>query len=683
MNNLFSPFVFRPLVRAGMATLLMGFLTGALAQDDAAIRKERDRALQELRKVETDFQDKQPAPKKTPMKSVDEALAEAGTTAPVEEVAPAVEEPAPDTPAEKPKKERKKKKKEPVEEGEATPAPETKAKTAETPPPVAAPEAAPAEPTDGDLVVGLTVRGDADLLDLAAIRRDIENQSIGRRFTRERADQFAAETAQRLHNAGYVFASATAAWPLEDGRLALDIDAGRFGASRLFARNAEPGTAFTGRYFSPAQIERRLASLTEGAPFDYAALYNAVYRINAHPDLTADVDLKPRTETVDGRSRRLVDMDFSVEDDLPLHATLELSNNGTDVTDEWGASLTLQYLNVSRRDDVFTLSLPFSIDLESIRSVSAGYYLPHRIGKGGSVSVFGGYSELSADSVVDQIGLEGEGWFAGVQSVYNLFADERHAVNVALGISHSVVTDNLVLNDQPELDREVSITPLLLVLAYYSVSPDAWGGLNSASLAASIHSSSFPGASDDEEFEAQRENAVADYLIARLFLSRLQPVFTRGSEGDRDWTLFGKLEGQYASEPLIPSEQKGLGGYDTVRGYIEREYLGDDGVNASLELRTPFRRSSALPRWFKRERPASAPAFEQVQGLVFLDGGYISLKDALAGEEESETLASVGLGFRLGLGDNAQMRFDWGFPLVETEDSDTSGRGHISLQLLF
>jgi hypothetical protein len=29
------------------------------------------------------------------------------------------------------------------------------------------------------------------------------------------------------------------------------------------------------------------------------------------------------------------------------------------------------------------------------------------------------------------------------------------------------------------------------------------------------------------------------------------------------------------------------------------------------------------------------------------------------------------------------MRFDWGFPLVETEDSDTSGRGHISLQLLF
>lgn len=535
---------------------------------------------------------------------------------------------------------------------------------------------------EGERVTSLVIDGDAALLDEAAVRAELEAALVGRTLTEAKAKKAVKAIETRLHEAGYYFATIALEWPAKDGALTLVVDQGRYGEIRLHRRGGDGKQPYTGRYFSPENVLKRLQTLKEGDAFQYGELYTAVYRINAHPDLAADVDLKPREEKKGKYTRRVVDMDFSVEDDLPLHGALELANNGTDVTDEWGASLTLQYLNLSGNDDVITLNVPVSIDLESLTSVSLGYYRPVDWRQGGSIAVFGGYSELQSDSIVDEIGLEGDGWFTGVQGGYNFIDNDDYTLVGSLGISHSVVKDNLVLQGQDELDREVSLTPVLLLANYIANQPDRWGGLTAASLGLTVHASAFPGASDDEDFELQRENAKADYLVVRASASRIQGVFASEKDPDTSWTLFTKVDGQVASEPLIPSEQKGMGGYDTVRGYIEREFLGDDGLNATAELRTPIRTSSVFPKWFNKY-DEKKPAFETLQGVFFLDAGYLSLKDSLAGEESDYTLASVGLGCRVALGSVSQLRADWGFPLEETEDSDMSGRGHISLQFLF
>lgn len=650
-----------------VSVLLRLALVALLAREVIAADPARDIgvAQQELGKAQKDMTEKlnEPKPKKKPAKSVDEVLGEAAST----NAAPAAES--------KPAKKSAAKKDTPAKKDAKDP------KAAETP---AAPATAPEAPvTGGERVTGVVIDGDAALLDQLDLRRTLEAETIGRTVNEDRARKLATTYQQKLYDAGYVFATVTPEWPLRNGALTLVVDQGRFGETRIYRRGGDGKQAYQGRYFSEKNIRNRLKSLKQGEAFNYADLYNSVYRINAHPDLAADVDLKPREEKKGDYTRRVVDMDFAVEDNLPLHGSLELGNNGTDVTDEWGASLTLQHLNVSGNDDIVTLNIPVSIDLESIRSVSLGYYRPIDWKQGGSVALFGGYSELQSESIVDEIGLEGEGWFVGVQGSYNFIDNQDYTLAGSIGISHSVVQDNLVLEDVPENDREVSLTPVLLLGTYIANTPDGWGGLTMGTLGLTIHSSSFPGASDDEEFELQRENAEADYLVVRAAASRIQPVFAAPEAADdRAWTLFTKLDGQVSTEPLIPSEQKGMGGYDTVRGYLEREFLGDDGVNGTVELRTPMHSSSLFPKWFKKYNEKD-PAFETVQGVLFLDGGYLSLKDSLAGEEEDYTLASVGLGFRVALGDNAQFRADWGFPLEETEDSETSGRGHLSLQLLF
>ncbi len=649
MNKLMYPLSI--VLRLALVALLARQVLAADPSRDIGV------AQQELGKAQKEITDKlnEPKPRKKPTKSVDDVL---GTnSASAVDSTPA----STSTTKEAPRSTSDKKKTSPV-------------------PVEAAPEA-PA--TGGERVTALMIDGDGGLLDQVGLRRDLEADVIGRSFTESRARELAKTYETRLHDAGYYFASMAAEWPVKNGTLTLVVDQGRYGATRVHQRGADGQQPYRGRYFSEQNVRSRLKSLKEGEAFNYAELYTAVYRINAHPDLAADVDLKPREEKKGAYTRRVVDMDFAVEDNLPLHGSLEFANDGTDVTDEWGVSLTLQYLNVSGVEDVLSLNVPVSIDLESIRSVSLGYYRPVEWKQGGSIALFGGYSELESESIVDQIGLEGEGWFVGAQGSYNVIDNRDYTLAASLGISHSVVSDNLILEDVPELDREVSLTPVLLLGTFVANTPDRLGGLTMGNLGLTIHSSSFPGASDDEEFELQRENAKADYFIVRTAVSRIQPVFADPDDTeDRSWTLFTKLDGQVATEPLIPSEQKGLGGYDTVRGYIEREFLGDDGVNGTIELRTPLHTSSVFPKWFKKYNEKD-PAFETVQGVLFLDAGYLSLKDSLAGEEEDYTLASVGLGFRIALGSHAQFRADWGFPLEETEDSDTSGRGHLSLQLLF
>ena len=132
----------------------------------------------------------------------------------------------------------------------------------------------------------------------------------------------------------------------------------------------------------------------------------------------------------------------------------------------------------------------------------------------------------------------------------------------------------------------------------------------------------------------------------------------------------------------VPSEQLAAGGLSTVRGYLEREVLGDDGVIGTIELRSPVLASALTERLFTREKSASGD-FEKLQFVLFTDGAYLSQKETLPGDEDTETLLSVGAGLRLALGENFQSRFDWGFPLEETVESDSSGRGHVSVQFLF
>jgi hemolysin activation/secretion protein len=141
--------------------------------------------------------------------------------------------------------------------------------------------------------------------------------------------------------------------------------------------------------------------------------------------------------------------------------------------------------------------------------------------------------------------------------------------------------------------------------------------------------------------------------------------------------IFARVNGQYASGALIPAEQFGLGGDGSVRGYASREYLGDHGVSGTLEFRLPI----MLGLLDRKAGPQQAP-WDRLQGVAFVDAGYVKIEDPLPGEEPDKTLYGAGVGARLALSDHFQVKCDLAFPLEKTADSDEMCV-HFNMQVQF
>jgi hemolysin activation/secretion protein len=93
------------------------------------------------------------------------------------------------------------------------------------------------------------------------------------------------------------------------------------------------------------------------------------------------------------------------------------------------------------------------------------------------------------------------------------------------------------------------------------------------------------------------------------------------------------VSGQYSADPLLSSEEMGLGGAYTGRAFDFYERSGDNGVLALAELGYEYTKSKS---WIRR-----------VQPYVFIDGGYVS---NFRNGYGTGTLVSAGTGIRAGLG---------------------------------
>ena len=134
---------------------------------------------------------------------------------------------------------------------------------------------------------------------------------------------------------------------------------------------------------------------------------------------------------------------------------------------------------------------------------------------------------------------------------------------------------------------------------------------------------------------------------------------------DSGWLLNLRGESQYAGEPLISGEQFRLGGLYSIRGLQEREVAGDDGILASLEVYTP-----AI---------ANGHRF-----LAFTDFGQYWREEALPGEIESDSIWTVGLGWRWNYHNQFNAAVDIGYVLDDAPLSDPGDiRIHFSLGYSF
>ncbi|MCL6754592.1 ShlB/FhaC/HecB family hemolysin secretion/activation protein [Nostoc sp. CCCryo 231-06] len=119
--------------------------------------------------------------------------------------------------------------------------------------------------------------------------------------------------------------------------------------------------------------------------------------------------------------------------------------------------------------------------------------------------------------------------------------------------------------------------------------------------------------------------------------------------------LLLRLNTQLASRTLLPIEQIGLGGQDSIRGYRQDYLLTDNGTFVSAEVQVPILR---LPQ-----------IGSTLQVVPFVDFG-VGWNSSGRENPDPNTLAAVGLGLRWSQGDRFTVRLDWGIPLVSVNSND-------------
>ena len=147
----------------------------------------------------------------------------------------------------------------------------------------------------------------------------------------------------------------------------------------------------------------------------------------------------------------------------------------------------------------------------------------------------------------------------------------------------------------------------------------------------------------DRDHRRLRAGAEAEYVYSRMYAEMQLPVSCR-------LTFVSRITGQISEAPILPVEQLGFGGFDSIRGYDMRDINADSGYILNLELRTV-------------SQPLGLKCDDQIQYLVFYDRGDALSRTVFDFEDGSESLSSVGVGFRYVMGRNVSVRFDYGYQL--------------------
>jgi hemolysin activation/secretion protein len=124
--------------------------------------------------------------------------------------------------------------------------------------------------------------------------------------------------------------------------------------------------------------------------------------------------------------------------------------------------------------------------------------------------------------------------------------------------------------------------------------------------------------------------------------------------------FLARVESQLADRPLLPLEQVGFGGQDTVRGYRQDLLLGDNGVLGTIEARFPI---------------FSPPDRSHLLQIVpFFDMAWVGNKPGDIPSPKVNTIASTGVGLRYQTGDSFNAKLDYGIPLSSIEGSKRTGQ---------
>jgi hemolysin activation/secretion protein len=411
--------------------------------------------------------------------------------------------------------------------------------------------------------------------------------------------------------------------------------------------------------FTADNVLRSMPALTVGSTPHVRRLDTQVRLANENPAKRIALTLEP------GKQAGEVDARVLVAEQSPSLWTVAIDNTGNDATGKLRAYLRYQQAALWDLDHVLSLQAGTSPTEPSNAFSFGGNYRIPLYEHGMTLDLFAAYSDADGGNTVTTAGslrFNGSGEVLGALLTKHLQRWGEFDQQLGFGLDYRHYLNNCEIAGLPagacgSAGESVTVNPLSIAYTAQKA------GKNPAAFSVGLsHNLGLFGPDGGaENFEAVRRGAEQYYTLLRF-----AGYATLSLPGQ--WQLQGRLSGQLTPDALIPGEQFGVAGATVVRGYIEREVIGDRGVAGSAEL--------FAPAWLEHFGTPQA----MLQGLAFVDAGRVwnHLDTPCVGVSSNCTLASVGLGLRAAL-QGLQLRVDVGYAL---KDGNSTASGDVRTNFL-
>jgi hemolysin activation/secretion protein len=379
--------------------------------------------------------------------------------------------------------------------------------------------------------------------------------------------------------------------------------------------------------------------------------------LNRGADLKVTPVLKP------GRAPGTVAIQLEVEDELPLHGSLDFSNRQSPNTTSQRLTGNVRYDNLWQLRHSVSLTLQTSPQKTDEVRVGALTYVMPMGADGDALALYTVVSRSTLASLSNSpgLGLLGNTNIYGIRYAMPLPGYEKYSHSLSMGIDYKDVQQSVVVAGTPGVGVPITYAPL--VAAYNG----GWTGANQRSLA--LDATGALGlrglfGNNPAEFEAKRHGASADFAALRLGL-RYTEIVGR-------WSLSAKLDSQFASGPLVTNEAYAAGGAENVRGYLESERIGDAALRYSFEARSP-----RLPL-------TGQLSALNVNGIGFYEGARLRTFQPVFPQIDVNWLRGAGLGVRVSGIRGLSLDLDWARALTNGDITRANdNRVHARLMMEF
>lgn len=391
------------------------------------------------------------------------------------------------------------------------------------------------------------------------------------------------------------------------------------------------------------QMMRDYASrISAGGAMNTDDMERQLLLINDLPGVTARSVISPSATTPGG-----ADMLIIIERD-PFDGIVGVNNHGSKFLGPWQGTGAMTFNSIFGLNEAITTQAVLAPDSGiELAFGSVGYEQP--VGPWGTkLSVTGSITDTDPGHTLSPFEVEGLSRSVVVQATHPVI--RSRSTNMFARVSadwRNVESQNnveLTRKDRIRAVRagaQIEFLERLLGVAVNTIDVSVAQGLN------------IFGASDQGDANMTRAAGDPQFTKANIQVQRLQRI-------TNSVNIQFSGRGQWASNALLSSEEFGLGGINTIRGFSPSEVVGDDGIAGNIELqwKTPVK---------------------QLQVFGFVDSGRVWDKDPTTAAGKRNSLTSVGGGVRFDL----PLDVDGEFVAAKPLNRDIQVEGDRDTQLLF